>query len=488
MKKITQSLAWATMLSLAVLLAGAPSAAYAATLTATETVASAPAGTDAQTNIAAASTTNVSQVKATRTLTVVSVPANAVTLTIGLCVVTFNTGATQDVNCSDNVAAINTTTDASTSTVGSRLRSLTGVSDTGHGALTVSGTSDPIFTTTGAETSATPITATLSSGAAITLTTVNTTGVIPVTQVSRVTPATVEVGDIFTAVINSASIAFTATVATVANVTAGLSAAINASAQASNVTATDQTTFISIASDASGTSFTLTAAGTNRPAVAQTVTFTPADIANADFNITINGTTYTTRASEGASAQEIVEVLSPLVDADAAVTCTEDDTKVTCAATVAGTSFTYSSDVTNVTVSSGGSSHSSGGGSRRSSSSNSSTASTNANLETQIAKLQAQIAALIAAKGGTSAPTVTGSFATDLTVGSTGADVMALQVYLNAKGFTVSATGPGSKGSETTMFGGATKAALAKFQASVGISPAAGYFGPKTRAYVVANP
>ncbi len=270
--------------------------------------------------------------------------------------------------------------------------------------------------------------------------------------------------------------------------TAGLTTAINASAQASNVTATDQTTFISVASDTAGTAFTLTATTTNYAGVAQTVTFTPADIANADFNITINGTTYTSRVSAGASAQEVVEVLAPLVDADTAVVCTEDDTKVSCAAAVPGTTFTYSSDVTNVTVSSGGSGGSSGGGSRRSSSSNSSTSSTNASLETQIAKLQAQIAVLLAAKGGTSAPVVTGSFATDLTVGSTGADVMALQVYLNAKGFTVSATGPGSKGSETTMFGGATKAALAKFQASVGIAPAAGYFGPKTRAYVVANP
>ena len=36
----------------------------------------------------------------------------------------------------------------------------------------------------------------------------------------------------------------------------------------------------------------------------------------------------------------------------------------------------------------------------------------------------------------------------------------------------------------TSYFGGLTRAALAEFQASVGISPASGYFGPITRAYI----
>ena len=106
-----------------------------------------------------------------------------------------------------------------------------------------------------------------------------------------------------------------------------------------------------------------------------------------------------------------------------------------------------------------------------------------------LATLKAQVAALIAARGNTSGTaTVSSSFMRDLDVGATGEDARSLQMYLNSHGFMVSATGAGSKGGETTMFGAATKAALAKFQASVGISPAAGFFGPKTRAYVESHP
>ena len=63
-----------------------------------------------------------------------------------------------------------------------------------------------------------------------------------------------------------------------------------------------------------------------------------------------------------------------------------------------------------------------------------------------------------------------------------GADVKALQVYLNTHGYVIASSGAGSPGNETTKFGGATKAALIKFQKANGITPAAGYFGPKTRA------
>ena len=80
------------------------------------------------------------------------------------------------------------------------------------------------------------------------------------------------------------------------------------------------------------------------------------------------------------------------------------------------------------------------------------------------------------------------SFKRDLETGSTGDDVRALQAYLNSHGFQIAENGAGSPGNETTMFGGLTRAALAKWQASVGITPAVGYFGPKTRAYVAANP
>lgn len=98
-------------------------------------------------------------------------------------------------------------------------------------------------------------------------------------------------------------------------------------------------------------------------------------------------------------------------------------------------------------------------------------AATANDLAAQIAALQAQLAAL----GGSSSASVT--FTRDLTIGSTGADVTALQNWLISKGFTIAAGATG-------YFGAQTAAALGKYQASVMISPAAGYFGPITRAKV----
>ena len=66
------------------------------------------------------------------------------------------------------------------------------------------------------------------------------------------------------------------------------------------------------------------------------------------------------------------------------------------------------------------------------------------------------------------------TFTRDLTVGSTGADVTALQNALKAGGY-MSANATGS-------FGPLTKAGVMAWQTAKGISPAAGYFGAKSRA------
>ncbi len=76
------------------------------------------------------------------------------------------------------------------------------------------------------------------------------------------------------------------------------------------------------------------------------------------------------------------------------------------------------------------------------------------------------------------------AFTRNLTVGSTGTDVRILQRFLNANGFTIASSGNGSPGNESTYFGPATAAALARYQSSVGISPASGYFGPATRSRI----
>ena len=75
-------------------------------------------------------------------------------------------------------------------------------------------------------------------------------------------------------------------------------------------------------------------------------------------------------------------------------------------------------------------------------------------------------------------------FSQSLQTGSSGKEVKTLQQFLNSKGFVVSKVGAGSVGHETNLFGKATKEALIKFQKSVGITPASGYFGPITRAYI----
>lgn len=96
--------------------------------------------------------------------------------------------------------------------------------------------------------------------------------------------------------------------------------------------------------------------------------------------------------------------------------------------------------------------------------------------------------ALIFGGSGEAAPaesSITG-FARDLELGMEGADVRELQKFLNARGFFVAESGDGSPGNETTYFGTRTRAALARFQASESIAPAAGYFGPKTRGHLAA--
>ncbi len=90
----------------------------------------------------------------------------------------------------------------------------------------------------------------------------------------------------------------------------------------------------------------------------------------------------------------------------------------------------------------------------------------------------------------TSTPTpLTQTFTRTLSQGMSGQDVKALQEYLNAQGYIVARTGPGSPGYETTYFGLATKAALIKFQEAFAVQiltpnnlqKGTGLFGPATR-------
>ena len=109
-----------------------------------------------------------------------------------------------------------------------------------------------------------------------------------------------------------------------------------------------------------------------------------------------------------------------------------------------------------------------------------------------LASFSADAATIAQVKAALEGKAVTGSvtstavavFKSNLTTGSLGSEVKALQQFLNAHGYTGSASGAGSVGNETTTFGGATRAALIKYQKAKGITPAVGYFGALTRAAI----
>ena len=86
-----------------------------------------------------------------------------------------------------------------------------------------------------------------------------------VAEVKTVTPANVGVGDIFTLAINGKTIAYTATVNTVANVTAGITALWNASVipEFAEITAADANTAVTLTHNTPGVPFTVTGTTTD---------------------------------------------------------------------------------------------------------------------------------------------------------------------------------------------------------------------------------
>ncbi|HTR18436.1 MAG TPA: peptidoglycan-binding domain-containing protein [Candidatus Paceibacterota bacterium] len=109
-------------------------------------------------------------------------------------------------------------------------------------------------------------------------------------------------------------------------------------------------------------------------------------------------------------------------------------------------------------------------------------ADTLSDLQAQVQALLAQIASLQGTGTVSSGSGACFTFTQDESQGKTGGEVMWVQEFLNGHGFTVAASGAGSPGNETSYFGALTKAAVAKWQAANGVSPAAGYWGPISRA------
>jgi peptidoglycan hydrolase-like protein with peptidoglycan-binding domain len=76
------------------------------------------------------------------------------------------------------------------------------------------------------------------------------------------------------------------------------------------------------------------------------------------------------------------------------------------------------------------------------------------------------------------------STAPNLSLNTVSPSVKTLQQFLNAVGYIIAPTGPGSKGQETDKFGPATKVALARLQTANGL-PATGILDAKTRSTIL---
>ena len=118
------------------------------------------------------------------------------------------------------------------------------------------------------------------------------------------------------------------------------------------------------------------------------------------------------------------------------------------------------------------------------------TAQINSLLAT-IASLQSQLAGMTGGTTGGTTGGMTYNFTMNHELGDQGGQVMDIQKFLNAQGFTVSASGAGSPGNETSYFGSRTQQAVVAFQnanaaailAPVGLTSGTGYWGPSSRAY-----
>ncbi len=501
MSNITSaSLRFAAPAAVLVLVFLCPSLTHASasttTLTAVQTVRN--AGINDQVDALSTTTANVAQVKATRTLTVNSVPVASTTSTIGSCVITYSSTVADSLSCSGNAAILNIATHNSATLIAGTLRTLTNVSDNvnGHGALTISGSgTTATFTTTNAEASTTPIAFTDGTSGAVT-STASTNGVLPVTEVLSIAfGGTVETGDVFSIGMTGPQTATYTTQAsdnTTSDIANGMGSVITNLGTYGSLpfTVSTSTNNLIFTARTPGTAFYLTSSTTNATPVSQVVTFTPANVVgHQNFIVTINGgsTSWPYVGGPQGSTPQVTAGLVLVLATNTTVSCKEDGTKVTCSAITPGTPFTYSASVTSIpTVTTTGGGGGGGGGGRirtvvtPSSTSSSgttgshTTSSTVDSIKAQIATLTAQ---LPASSGGHSATTGSTSFTRALTVGSKGSDVVTLQKWLMSKGLSLPSGATG-------YFGAQTKAAVASYQAANGITPATGYFGSKTQATV----
>lgn len=151
-------------------------------------------------------------------------------------------------------------------------------------------------------------------------------GALVVAKVNTVTPANVNIGNTFNVTINAKTISFVATAATVANVTAGLAAAILAStiSEFTELTPADITTALTLTAKTPGKSFTQTSSATGGTATLVTVATTansgPNSVIAANFVNAATGATGLPGAADTLIFENLNIDLTEELDTLAAVT------------------------------------------------------------------------------------------------------------------------------------------------------------------------
>ena len=175
-------------------------------------------------------------------------------------------------------------------------------------------------------------------------------------QVNTITiGGTVDTDDTFTAALPgpvNAIYTVLITDTTTNDIATGLNNAIQASAGYAGQAFTSAAvgSDVVLTAKVAGTGFVQTSSNTNRAAVAQVVTFTPALVTvDETYRGTINGTDYDYTVVGGDNVASVIAALAPLMDANAAVGCVDTaSTTITCTASVAGTAFTYGATVVDI--------------------------------------------------------------------------------------------------------------------------------------------
>jgi len=468
-------------------------------------------GTDNQTAATVVTVPNVAETLASITIGVTGVPADSATSTIGDCLITFSDvlGTTTDqLDCAGDTATIDLTTGAgddprSAADLAALLAQLTNITDgTRTLTATTSTATTTVFTTVSPETATSTIA--FDAGTATELSEEDSTaGVIAQAQVNTLTiGGTIEVGDTFRATlptVGNVDYVVASGVTTAAQVATALRAAILASTgyagQAFTAAASENT--IVFTAKVAGTGFTQTSAALNT-AQRFRVNFLVTDVKpNYNFRITVNGIQFTFLSTNTSAASVAIGLYTQMFGNIPGVTCQGDDGDpgyVFCVVQTPGNTFTYSTNV---------SARSSGGSGRvvapvtvpPTTPFTPTGPTTPTTPAVTLAALQAQVRAIIdlARAAGLPIPQQLTDFVgasplaripvRDLTMGATGDDVKDLQTLLINRAAGPRALALKNVGA-TGLFGPLTRDALAELQAANGITPAQGYFGPRTRAFL----